>query len=128
MPTPLNALVRALPGGDNVALTRFLVVVTFAGAMLAAFGLQRLLDAPVGLRRRMLVVMAVLAALPLLWLAGHTGVLSEWRAALGQLPALEVEERSADVAALAAVWRWALLASAVSRSSPWRGGRARGLG
>jgi hypothetical protein len=110
MPTPLNALVRALPGGDSVALTRMLIVVTFAGAMLAAFGLQRLLDAPLPSRRRMLVVMAALGALPLLWLAGHTGVLSEWRGALGQLPTVEVDERSADVVQLGAVWRWALLA------------------
>jgi hypothetical protein len=110
LPTPLNELVRALPGMDLLGLTRLLIVVAFALAMLAAFGLQRLVDAPPVLRRRMLASMAVLAALPLLWLAGNGGVLSEWRDALDQLPAVEIEERSADVLALGSVLRWALFA------------------
>ena len=108
LPTPLNDLVRALPGGDAIALTRLLIVALFAGAMLAGFGLQRLLDAPAPLRHRMLVVMAVLAALPLLW--GNAGDLSAWRDALDQLPAVEVQERRADVLALGSVMRWGLLA------------------
>ena len=53
MPTPLNALVRDLPGGHNLALTRLLALVTFAAAILAAFGLQRLVDATPEHRRRM---------------------------------------------------------------------------
>ena len=80
-------------------LTRLLVVVTFAGAMLAAFGLQRLLDAPLRLRRRMLVVDGraggVAAAVAC---RSHGRALGVARRASVSCQRLEVDERSADVA------------------------------
>ena len=56
-----------------MALTRLLVVACFSGAILAAFGLQRLLDATPAIRRRMLVVMCVCALVPLGLLLAHLG-------------------------------------------------------
>lgn len=110
LPTPVNDLVRSLPGGDLMALTRLLVLACFSGAMLAAFGLQRLLDATPPVRRRMLVVMCVSAIVPLGLLLAHLGLLSEWRGAIRQLPTIHEHEKSYDVVRLGSMWRWALLA------------------
>jgi hypothetical protein len=110
MGTPVNALVRALPGGDAVALTRCLIFMVFAGSVLAAFGLQRLLDAPEHLRRRMLRVMAVATVVPLGAVVVHLELLSSWREAIQQLPVIHEHETSKDVVRLGAIWRWAVMA------------------
>ncbi len=104
--------VRTLPDGKTVALGRLLIVLSFCGAILAAFGLQRWCDAPADERRRMLWIMAAVAGLPVLaWLIGHTGYLSHLKHSLTQVPILSHGERSDQVWALASVLRWVLFAA-----------------
>jgi hypothetical protein len=109
--TPLWAGgVRDLPGGMVAQLGRLLILVSFAGAVLAAYGLQRWLEGSPARRRRMLAIMTAAAVAPaLVWLVRHLGLLSHLGPALGQLPAVHYSETSADVVALASVWRWVLL-------------------
>ena len=109
--TPLWANgVRSLPAGKVAALGRLLIIVSFAGAVLAAYGLQRWIVGSAQVRRQMLGIMGVVALiLPLAWLSRHLGVLSHLPAALTQLPAIHYGEQNASVVALASVWRWILL-------------------
>ncbi|MBN1528594.1 MAG: YfhO family protein [Thermoleophilaceae bacterium] len=66
---PLTDAIRELPVLSKVELNRVLVLAAFAGAMLAAAGLQALLTGTAEERRRMLKAAAVLAVLPpLVWL------------------------------------------------------------
>ncbi len=113
LPTPVNALVRALPNANYIALTRLLSILCFAAALLAGFGAQRLLEATAHERARMLRLMAVLAALPLAWplwrFIDHRSF-SHWLAALGQLPAVQHNEGSEQAVQLGAVWRWVVIA------------------
>ena len=110
LPTPLNELVRALPGGDSLALTRLLSWPRSRARCLPAFGLQRLLDAPPALRRRML------ASWPS-WRPCRCCGWPDTRACsrnggtpLDQLPAAESRNAPRTWLALGAVLRWALLA------------------
>jgi hypothetical protein len=111
--TPLWASgIRDLPGGKVAALGRLVIVVSFAGAVLAAYGLQRWLEASAQERRTMLRIMGVAAVLPLLaWLPRHLGLLSSFGDAVGQLPTIHHNETSPTVISLASVWRWALLSA-----------------
>ncbi len=113
LPTPVNSLVRALPGMNYIALTRVLVMATFAGAVLAGYGLQRLIDGEAREQRRVLRAISILGALPLLWLLWHFidhHSFAHWTAALRQLPTVGYNETSAQVVELAAVWRWIVFA------------------
>ena len=77
---PLSRTVHDLPVLDQAALSRVLILASFAIAMLAAFGLQLLLNGTAAERRRMLIAAAVVAVLPALVVVGaHT----QW---LGVLP------------------------------------------
>ena len=67
-------LAGRLPLLDRINLGRMLSLAAFGLAMLAAFGLQRLLDGDAAERRRIAIAAAVLAALPLLAaVVGHPG-------------------------------------------------------
>ncbi len=109
--TPVwSSEVRDFPEVNVFALGRLLIVVSFAGAVLAAYGLQRWLDGSVRERRQMLVIMGSGALIPpLIWLLLHLSSLSHLWSAIGQLPTAHVGERSAPVIALASVWRWVLI-------------------
>jgi hypothetical protein len=109
--TPLlSAGVRDLPGGMTVGLDRVIIILSLCGAVLAAYGLQRWLEGSPRERRRMLIGMSVIAAVPaLFWLVKHHGVLSNLGPALGQLPVIHYRETSASVVELASVWRWVLI-------------------
>jgi Bacterial membrane protein YfhO len=109
--TPIWAdAVRSLPGGSVVALSRLLVIVSFSGAVLAAYGLHRWLTGSSRDRRRMLWIMGIVAAIPpLAWIPRHTDLLSSLPSALGQLPAVHSAQTSAAVVELGSVWRWVLV-------------------
>lgn len=96
---PLVALVK-LPG--------FLIVFSFAVAVLAAYGLQHALEEDALRRTSARVAMAVVALVPLGWLAFHLRVLGVWRGALDEL--LGTWPGNGDAVALASVLRWGLLA------------------
>ena len=103
-------LVRKLPDADVFALSRLLIVVTFLAAVLAAYGLQRWSTGTSEERKRMLWIMGIAAALPLLaWIPRHLDLVSSYVGpALGQLPAVRSGETSPNLFAVAAVWRWAV--------------------
>jgi hypothetical protein len=109
--TPIWAnAVRSLPGGKVALLGRMLIIVSFAGGVLAAYGLQYWLDGTKAQRRRMLWKMAAIAVIPaVLWLVPHLGTLSTLPTALRQLPAVHNSVHSIHVVELASVWRWVLI-------------------
>lgn len=105
----LATAIRKLPDGDVARLTRFLIVLSFCGAVLAAYGLQRWLTGATRERDRMMAAMGIVAlAPPLFWMVSHHGQLSVLGAALRQLPTLHFAQDSAPVVRLASVWRWTL--------------------
>lgn len=109
--TPLWASgIRKLPEANVARLERLLILVTFAGAVLAAMGLQRWITGTRPERRRMLWMMGSAALIPpLLWLPRHLSLMSSLGTALGQLPAVHGGETSPTVFALSAVWRWVFI-------------------
>jgi hypothetical protein len=109
--TPVWAdTVRSLPDGMVVQLSRLLIVVSFSGAVLAAYGLQRWLTGSSRDRRQMLWIMGIVAVIPALaWIPRHLNVLSSLPSALIQLPAVHSAEISGAVVALGSVWRWILI-------------------
>jgi hypothetical protein len=109
--TPVWAnAVRDLPGGRVAALGRLLILVSLAGAVLAAYGLQRWQEGSTQERRRMLWIMCGVAAVAALaWLPRHTDLLSGAWKAIGQLPAVHHGETSWAVVGTASLWRWILI-------------------
>lgn len=102
--------VRKLPEANVARLTRFLIILAFAGAVLAAYGLQRWVDSSGRQRARMMLVMVVAAIVPaLFWIASNPSALTHLGAALGQLPTVHYSELTTIVVALGSVWRWVLL-------------------
>ena len=102
--------VRSLPGGKVAALGRMLIILSFAGGVLAAYGLQYWLDGTRAQRRRMLWKMAAIAVFPaLLWLVTHLGTLAHLPTALVQLPVVHNSVHSIQVLELASIWRWLLI-------------------
>lgn len=121
---PITKAVRHIPLLHVADMNRALVLASFALAMLAGFGCERLLNASAGERRRMLIAAGVLAGLPVaITILAHPS----W---LGDLP--EAVRRlfgggaSASLAAigLASVIRWLLFAlvaiSLVAVPALWR--------
>ena len=108
---PFSRTVHDLPVLDQAALGRVLILASFAIAMLAAFGLQLLLNGTAAERRRMLIAAAVVAVLPALVVVGaHT----QW---LGVLPdgvkrVFGAGAETVDAIALASVLRWLAFAAA----------------
>ena len=106
---PVSSVARDLPVFDKVALHRVLVLASFAIAMLAAFGLQQLLDGTA--RSRVLTAAALAAALPpLVVLLAHPSWLGELPDAVRRLFGSEAD-LSPDVTALASAVRWSVLAA-----------------
>ncbi|HEY3188957.1 MAG TPA: hypothetical protein VGJ70_15850, partial [Solirubrobacteraceae bacterium] len=87
-----------------------LMVCTLAGAVLAGYGLDALLDASRKRAAITLGVVAVVAVLPLLWLAKHTYVFNFFGAALHQLPNIGKTAVPNGELELAVFLRWALFA------------------
>ena len=110
--TPLwSGFVREVPGLASIALTRLMIVVSFCAAMLAGFGLQRLLDGDVRERKRMLAAFVGFALLaPGFWALQQGVPFGELGAALRELPELGVEPRLPEVVQMSAVLRWGVLA------------------
>ena len=108
---PFSRTIHDLPVLDQAALGRVLILASFAIAMLAAFGLQLLLNGTAAERRRMLIAAAVVAVLPALVVVGaHT----QW---LGVLPdgvkrVFGAGAETVDAIALASVLRWLAFAAA----------------
>ncbi|HEU0024048.1 MAG TPA: YfhO family protein [Thermoleophilaceae bacterium] len=111
---PVNDLVREIPVLAAAQLNRMLILLAFAGAVLAAYGLQRLLEGTPGERRRMLWAGCLVAFLPpLAWLAANP---SDLGAGGGVLDGLLQRGASltGDQAALWSVLRWLLVAGAAA--------------
>jgi hypothetical protein len=107
---PLPDFVYGLPGFDRINVSRIIVLASFAGAMLAAFGMERLLAGTPAERRRMLIAVAVLAALPVVAaIVAQPSRLGAAGDAIDQLLARGTP--GADGVTLAAVLRWAVLAA-----------------
>ena len=99
-----------LPAFSSTNTERCLLLIVFCGAVLAAFGLQRLIDADRRERLRMAVVMGVLVLLVGgQWLVRHADSRHVLGDALGQLPVLGDAPTSAPAVELAAVLHWLLL-------------------
>ena len=109
---PIATLVGKLPLLDQINLNRVLILASFAIAMLAAFGCQRLLAADSEGRRRMLIAAVCAALLPVLVvMAAHPRRIGD----AGQ--ALEVAigttgPRSGDGLVTGSVLRWLVFAAA----------------
>jgi hypothetical protein len=109
---PVAEVAASLPLLDRINITRSLLLASFAIAMLAAFGFQRLLTGTAEERRRMLIAAALAGLLPPLvafgvhpsWL-GDLGGGVEWLAGGDVRP-------TENVVALASVLRWVVLAAA----------------
>jgi hypothetical protein len=99
-----------LPVLDEVNRLRYLMVCTLAGAVLAGYGLDTLLDSSRKRAAIALGVVAVVAVLPLLWLAKHTYVFKFFGDALHQLPNLGKTAVPNGELELAVFLRWALFA------------------
>jgi Bacterial membrane protein YfhO len=108
---PFSRTVHDLPVLDQAALGRVLILASFAIAMLAAFGLQLLLNGTAAERRRMLIAAGVVAVLPALVVVGAH---PQW---LGVLPdgvkrVFGAGAETVDAIALASVLRWLAFAAA----------------
>ncbi len=108
----LTGAIDNLPVLDNVNLARALILVALSLALLAGFGLQSLLEAAPGQRRVMLAVAAVVASLPLLWLAGQGPELAAFPHFSDIAPSLTADPSSLAQAGAAAVTRWTVFALA----------------
>ncbi|MBO0729634.1 MAG: YfhO family protein [Acidimicrobiaceae bacterium] len=108
---PLWARVEwSLPGRTSLNLFYLLFVASFAGAVLAAYGLQRWLTGSSRVRRQMLWTMGIVAIVPpLAWIPRHLNLLSNLPSALQQLPAVHPSEAVGAVVELGSVWRWILI-------------------
>ena len=114
MITPLHREVAAahnLPVLDRIGVTRALVLSSFAIALLAGFGLQRLIDGGAAERRRILTVASVAGAVPVVLLVVGLGSLGALPDGLRHLAGADAAPTGAAVAD-AAVLRWLLLAAA----------------
>ncbi|HLH14607.1 MAG TPA: YfhO family protein [Solirubrobacteraceae bacterium] len=102
-------LVGGLPVLNRMDLHRYLGVIAFCGAVLAAYGLQLLLTEQSSKRRLcMPIAGAVAVIVPLLWLAAHSEVLSSLGPALNQLPNVHAGTLVRPVLQLATFLRWTM--------------------
>src|SRR4051794_5562427 len=102
-----------LPAFSGTNTWRCLILIVFCGSVLAAFGLQRLIEADRRERLRMAAVMAaVVVVVGGQWLLRHTESRHALGDALGQLPVRGADPPSAPSVELAAVLRWLLLGAA----------------
>jgi hypothetical protein len=110
--TPLWAdVVREIPGLASIQLARLLVIVSFCGAILAGFGLQRLIEGDATARKRMLTAFAVFAVLaPAAWALQQGVPYDAFDDALAQLPQQGLDGDLPEVIQFSAVLRWLTLA------------------
>jgi hypothetical protein len=99
-----------LPAFSSTNTWRCLILIVFCGAVLAAFGLQRLIEAD---RRERLRMAAVMGGVVLLvggqWLVRHTEARHVLGDALGQLPVLGDDVTEPLAVQLGSVLHWLLL-------------------
>jgi hypothetical protein len=108
---PLTKGIRHIPILHSANLNRLLVLASFALAMLAAYGCERLLRASAEERRRMLIAAGVLAGLPvLLAILAHPSWLGDLPDAVRRLFG-GGESAGRGALALASVIRWLLFAA-----------------
>jgi Bacterial membrane protein YfhO len=108
---PITEVVRDLPVLSSAQLNRVLVLASFAGAVLAGFGLEHLLRGPTPVRRRMVVAAALVAFVPpLAVLAAHPSSLEELGDGVRRL-AGRGTPLTGEIIALASVLRWLILAT-----------------
>ena len=106
----LSTAIRDLPEGNVARLTRFLIVLSFCGALMAGYGLQRWITGSAVDRRRMMIAMIAMALIPaVLFVIVDARLLSHLGTALGQLPAQHFHEVSLPVVKVASAWRWVLV-------------------
>ena len=105
-----TAVVKHTPLLKTMRTDYFLWPATFGCAMLAAFGAHRVQTASAEQRKRMIVVVALAALLPLAWALLRHGHLGKLGAALAQQPVMGADAASAAVTELAAYIRWAGIA------------------
>lgn len=109
---PVAEVVGGLPILDRINITRSLVLASFAIAMLAAFGFERLLAGTAAERRRMLIAATLAGLLPgLVAFAVHPSWLGDLADGVKRLLGRDTP-LTADVVALASVLRWLVLAVA----------------
>jgi hypothetical protein len=106
----VTGAVDRLPGLSLVALNRALILVVLSLAVLAGFGLERLLEATERERRVMLRLAAGLACLPILWLVRHGALVHELPRFDDLVPSLWGSARTQADTGAGAVTRWALFA------------------
>jgi hypothetical protein len=115
-----------LPAFSGTNTWRCLILIVFCGSVLAAYGLQRLIEADRRERLRMAAVMAgVVVLVGGQWLVRHTEARHALGDALGQLPVLGDDPTSALSVELASVLHWLLLGAAavlLVGAAAWRPG------
>lgn len=104
--SPLRDVARQIPGLSLVNLQELIWPLTFAGCVLAGFGLQWVLDAPARARRRFFLTLGALGGIAAIVLVlSRPGMLGSLGSAIDQFPSLRRETQSADAAALGSVLR-----------------------
>ena len=106
----IAAGVDELPGFSSTNLGRCLILIVFCGSVLAAFGLQRLIEAD---RRERLRILAAMVGTVVLvggqWLLRHGEARHVLGDAVRKLPVLDSKVTGPDAVQLAAVLRWCLV-------------------
>jgi hypothetical protein len=109
---PLTYILRLVPPLDRIGVHRALVLVCFSLAILAAIGMEALLEGRVRHRRAGVCLFAAAVALPILAVVASGVDLDAITVGFGNLPALERPVLSADIAQGAAAARWILFGGA----------------
>ncbi len=111
VPTVTEAIVD-LPGLSYIDLSRGLILASLSLAVLAGFGLDRLLAADRREQRVRLALAGLVAGVPMVWLVVHTGPLHEFPRFSDFVPNLWARSSSIAQTAAAAATRWLVLAAA----------------
>jgi hypothetical protein len=106
----VTGAIDGLPGLSFIALNRVLILVVLSLAILAGYGLERLLEADERERRVMFRLAAGLAVLPVLWLVRHGSLLHDLPRFSDLAPSLWGSSRTQAETGAGAVTRWALFA------------------
>ncbi len=104
--------VDELPGFAYVDLTRTLILASLSLAVLAGFGLERLLGADRREQRVMLALAGLVGVVPMVWLVVHAGALHAFPRFSDFVPNLWARSSSLAQTAAAAATRWLVLALA----------------
>jgi hypothetical protein len=110
----VTSIVDSVPPFSLVGMIRALVITSFCLAVLAGYGLQRVLATDARGRTRALAGAGAVATLPLLWLvASHSDALAALRDGLGAVPAVAGEPVSPEGTLIGSILRWLALAAIV---------------